>query len=369
MINKSIALVLGIVFPMMAHAADVAETIKPVRPFRLGVYRMNPDLDGQKPLAYADSSGYVLMGDTLIGSYDKHFISAWNFKNHKRTWWIAIDGELTAPPLLVENTVFAVTHGGTLLAINASNGEKIWSASLEAHSERPLTIANGKLYVVTAGQVAYAFDAASGKRLWLFDAGFPDLLTVRKPPAGLVHDGRFIFGIANGELVAVNIADGKLLWRYNPLFVEARFHDTVGEMTITGGKLLMTRYDGFTGLVDLAGDRKTTWQEHLTSVSTSAFRSGRHYVGLVAGDVIAYDAASGRSIWRTQTGVTPSFIVTGETVTYAVGAAGRVTALDNTTGTILWADDLGGDIASPPIVGDDRMYISTGLRNIYGYKI
>jgi len=38
-------------------------------------------------------------------------------------------------------------------------------------------------------------------------------------------------------------------------------------------------------------------------------------------------------------------------------------------GTIQWHDDLGGDIASIPILSEDSIYFATGLKNIYGYKL
>lgn len=357
------ALILGL-GSITVLAADV-----PKRPFRIGMFRINRDLDDQKPLAVADSAGYVVREDSIIGGYDRTKITSWNFKFNRRNWWSESDGEPTSPLLIVENTIFVSTRSGKLLAINATNGAHLWEVALDAHAERPLIFLNGQIYIVTVGQVAYSIEAKSGKRVWVYDAGFPDSVVVRRAPAPIIHDGKLVFGVASGELVAIKIEDGKIAWRFNPLYLENRFHDAVGEMVSLSGKILITRYDGFVAQIELEGDHRVVWQNKLTSISTSGFRNGKYYVGLVAGEVLAIDAVSGRTTWRAQTGTTPAFIVTGETLIYSIGADGRVVAIDQATGEFAWTDDLGSRIASPPIVTEDSMFITTGLRNVYGYKL
>lgn len=347
----------------------VATAAEAPRPFRIGMFRLNPAVDAEKPLAVADSAGYVIRGDVIYGSFDSDRFTAWNFKQRQHVWWLPTDGEATSPPLMVETTIFVSTRSGKVYSINSSTGQKNWELTLDSHSERPLIFAGGQLFVITAGQVAYGVDAASGKRLWVYDAGFPEHLTVKRPPAPIIHEGRVIFAIASGELVALKTDDGKVSWRYNPLYVDYRFHDPVGEMVLVNGKLLLTRYDGLVGQVDMGADRKVIWQDKTTSVSTSTFRGGRYYAGLVSGDVVAYDASNGRAVWRTVTGATASYLIVGETTVYAIATDGRIFAMDIASGSIIWIEDLGSRIAAPPILTEDRMYISTGLRNVYGYKL
>lgn len=339
------------------------------RPFRMGVYRMNKKLDQIKPLAESDNGGFIIRGDIIIGSFNSEKMRAYNMVTRKNLWWQSIDGEITAPPLLVENSVFVSTRSGHLTALNANTGERLWDTVIDSYCERPLTWSNGFLYVMTSGQVAYAIEASSGKRIWVHDAGFPDTLTVRRPPAPLIHDGRMIMGLASGELLALNIEDGKKIWRYNPFYQEARFKDIIGEMVIHNGKLLITRYDGLVAIVDITQERQVIWQDRQTSVSTSTFRAGRYYVGLTSGEILAYDASTGRLNWRMQTGTTPAFMVASETSLYVIGAGGRISTLSIGTGDYQWGDDLGGRIGTSPTIVGNKMFVSTGLQNIYGYLI
>jgi outer membrane protein assembly factor BamB len=109
------------------------------RPFRMGVIRMNKDLDSVKPLAESDNGGFVMRGDIIIGSFNSEKIRAYNMVTRKNIWWQTIDGEVTAPPLLVENTIFVSTRSGHVTALNVTTGDKLWDTTLDSYSERPLT--------------------------------------------------------------------------------------------------------------------------------------------------------------------------------------------------------------------------------------
>ena len=62
-------------------------------------------------------------------------------------------------------------------------------------------------------------------------------------------------------------------------------------------------------------------------------------------------------------------MIASETHLYVIGANGRVTSLKLGTGDFQWGDDLGGRIGTAPIVTGNKMFVTTGLRNIYGYQI
>lgn len=340
-----------------------------LKPFRLGVIAMNRELNQVKPLAESDPGGFVLQGSVVIGSYNASTIRAYNIDSRKNKWWFATDGEMTAPPLVIENTLFFATRSGQLSALNISTGKAIWNTELESYIDRPLTFSNGVIYAVTTGQVAYAVDGLTGKRLWVHDAGFPDKITVRRAPAAIVQDGRLIIGLTSGDILALKLEDGKQVWKYNPFYQETRFNDFVGELIVHNGKLLISRYDGLIALVSVGQERQVIWQDRQTSASTSTFRAGRYYVGLTNGEIIAYDATSGRVSWRTQLATTPAFMVASETGVYVIGNSGRISALDIATGVALWYDDLGSRIATAPIISGNKMFVASGLHNLYGYLI
>jgi outer membrane protein assembly factor BamB len=92
-------------------------------------------------------------------------------------------------------------------------------------------------------------------------------------------------------------------------------------------------------------------------------------VGGINGDVYAYDADSGRRVWRAVTGSAVASITAGESSLFVASTDGFVTCLDVSSGEILWHDKIGGTLASPPVLFEDSIYFTTGYKTVYAYKI
>jgi len=342
-----------------------------VRPFRLGVLRFNRSYDEAKPLALGDAAGWAMSAGTLIGAFDQQWVGGYSLAMERVTWWFDGETDLTMPPAVHGSWAVLGFRSGRVAKLDAVSGKKVWETNLSAFSERRSVLAGNTLLVVTVSQALYAIDFQTGKTLWLYDGGFPAGLTLRNGAAPLVHDNKVLFGLTTGEILAVNFETGKLLWRYNPAYNDHRFHDVVGELVVRSNQLLMTRYDGLVAAVDLATDKRVVWQEQLPAVATSTFRNGRYYVGCVNGDVYGFDAASGRRIWPgpIQTGAAVGSIMPGEEVIYTIGSNGRITAFEAATGRNSFADDVGGEVVSGPIVYANSFFVATGLKNLYSYRL
>lgn len=340
------------------------------RPFRVGVARMDVATDLVKPLGVADTAGWTIVGNLLIGTYGEKWVGARSLSGGRMQWWLEGQTDVTSPLAPVGSFLMVGYRSGLIAKVEAATGRKLWEASLDSFTQRPMTLSAGSLLVYTAGQVLYSIDFQTGKTNWLFDAGFPDGLAIRAGVTPVVHDGKILLGTASGEIVAVSLQSGKLLWRYNPAFNDSKFHDFVGEMVVRSNQLLVTRYDGLVAAVDLASsERRLVWQTQLPSCATSTFRNGRYYVGAVNGVLHAFDASTGRQVWESQTGSAVTFIAAGEASVHAVGGNGRLTAIDTIDGSILWHDDVAGEIAAAPFLHDGTLYLATGMRNIYAWKL
>ena len=294
---------IGVAFvAAQAHAIEADP-----RPFRTSVYRMAPEYDFAKPLAAQDGAGWVINSGVFVGAFSPQWVGGYSMQLKRVTWWLRTPEQLTTPPGSFGSWVTLGFRDGTIKKVEALTGKVVWSVNLDSFSEREFLLAGTTLYVITAAQVVYALDFQTGKTLWLFDAGFPERLAIRAGVKPILNDGKIIFGISSGEILAVNAQTGKLLWRYNPEYTEARFHDVVGELVMRNNKLLITRYDGLVASLEMSGTARTAaWKNRLPGLTTSTFRNGRLYVGSINGDVYAFDGDSGREVWRTNLGETIS---------------------------------------------------------------
>ncbi|MFO7904732.1 MAG: PQQ-binding-like beta-propeller repeat protein [Planctomycetota bacterium] len=84
----------------------------------------------------------------------------------------------------------------------------LWETELGGNLSPPVA-ADGKVFVAsTDSHAVHCLDANSGKRLWTRVAG----ARVDSPPT--IHEGRVLFGSADGHVYCLRVSDGELIWRF-----------------------------------------------------------------------------------------------------------------------------------------------------------
>ena len=175
-----------------------------------------------------------------------------------------------------------MSHGRTydeqrfspLAKINADNVKDLglaWYADLDTNRGQEATpiVVDGKLYVSTAWSMVKAYDAATGKPLWDYDPKVQRDVVVNACCDAVnrgvaVWKGKIYVGVLDGRLVALDAATGKEVWSVLTV-------DQTKPYTITGAPRVVK------GKV-LIGN------------------GGAEYG--VRGYVTAYDAATGKQVWR-----------------------------------------------------------------------
>ena len=159
--------------------------------------------------------------------------------------------------------------------INTANVKRLglaWSLDLEGEASleaTPLAV-DGVLYFTGSYATVYAVDAMSGKLLWKFDpqtwknAPGKMMFNFAANRGAAYDDGRIFSATLDGRLLALDAKTGKLLW-------SAQTVPEAGGKTITGPPRT------FNGKV-IIGNGGADFGER--------------------GFVTAYDAASGRQLWR-----------------------------------------------------------------------
>lgn len=347
------------------------------RPFRLRTISFLPEINRDKPLGRDSRSGLAVHGDAVIGDFGEGggngegLVGSRNFVTGKANWWFDAGSEVTSPMVNLGGFVVFGTRNGKIFKVDVTTGKRAWEGSLDSFTDRRPVLAGNILLVQTSAQVLYGIDYQTGKSLWLFDAGFPDGLTVVGGVAPVVSGDTVIAGLASGEVVAVGLQNGKQSWRVNPSVSDARFRDVVGEMQVREGFLYLTRYDGLVASIDIRNsDTRTVWQEKYPVISTSTVRNGRIYIGCVNGDIVALDQNNqGRQVWRVVTGAPVTTLTAAETRIVATSSTGRVTSLDIQSGATQWQDSTAYSVTAQPLFMQDGIYFLTGLGNAYGYRL
>jgi len=158
---------------------------------------------------------------------------------------------------------------------NVANLQLVWSfatGQVEGHQAPPI-VNNGVMFVATPGNQVLAIEAKTGALLWRYKRTLPDDLTNLHPTSrgvGLLGD-KLYFASADAQLVAIDAKTGKELW----VSKVANYHDGY-----------------YMSLMPLVADGKVM-------LGTSGGELG------VRGFVAAYDAETGKELWRTYTVPSP----------------------------------------------------------------
>lgn len=174
---------------------------------------------------------------------------------------------------LMYNGNYEEQRYSSLNKVNASNVGRLglaWSYELDSSRSQESTplVVDGILYATTSWSKVVALDATTGREIWTFDpkvpaaAGFWCCDVVNR--GGAYYDGKFYIGTFDGRLIALDAKTGKQVWSVSTAD-PAKGYTITGAPRIVKGKIVIGN-------------------------SGSEF-GARGYVS-------AYDANTGKKVWR-----------------------------------------------------------------------
>lgn len=231
--------------------------------------------------------------------------------------------------------VFAGTHDGRLLALDAATGEERWSFRAGDAILAAPALAGGLLVFGSYDGRVYALDAGTGALRWSHDARAPVVST----PA--FHAGAAIVGTRGYDLLALDLKDGTLRWKRYIWMSWVESSARIANGTAYVGSSDAAAVFAF----DAAGGRPR-WKTdvHGWSWGQPAVSGSRVYAGTAGqtgypaahrAEVLALDAASGAVLWRFPAGSPeagafgfPGSMSAGDGRVFAAGLDGRVYAFE-----------------------------------------
>ncbi|MFF4240006.1 PQQ-binding-like beta-propeller repeat protein [Actinomadura geliboluensis] len=201
-----------------------------------------------------------------------------------------------------------------LIARDARTGRELWRNRYEGYSKKGPAVSGGVVFAVINDGTLRAVDAETGANLWRLKVGDE----IESSP--IAANGTVYYGVRDGSLHAVNAATGRYAWKQG-------FEGASWDPAIAGGAGTPIVEDG---VVYFEND----------------------------GYVCAFDAATGKPLWRHKPGVDEANLVSVQDgkVLFDDGSdegAGNLYALDARNGTRLWQEHVGG---SPGLI-DGRLYV------------
>jgi outer membrane protein assembly factor BamB len=232
--------------------------------------------------------------------------------------------QLAASPVFADGKIFTMDTDGVVRAISPENGATLWQTQVRGAASSSSTLfgggvsyADGRLYATNGTGYAAALDPGKGGIYWTVRPGGP----LRGAPT-IANDNIYVISQDN-QLFALNPANGATRWAGS-------------------------------GALEIAG---------VLGAAAPAAAQGTVVAGFSSGELTAFRYENGQVVWqdalaRTSISTTvtslsdidASPVIDGGRV-YAIGAGGRMVAIELITGQRVWEINIAG-ISTPWVAGD-----------------
>jgi eukaryotic-like serine/threonine-protein kinase len=256
---------------------------------------------------------------------------------------------------------------GRLHALDARSGTERWTFRAGgAVRARPTRLGDDVVFQADEGML-YRVRVADGVERWRvriaerpairLALGDPKSRYENRASAAAVADGRIFVGTHAGHLLALDADTGRRAW-------DVKTGDSiVATPLVTGGRVVVGSFDGRVYAVD-AGSGAQVWQfdTHGAVTDAACAFDGNVIVGSRSYDLVALDAGAGRPVWSRYFWF--SWVESPATIARGIAYLGSsdaaaLHAFDAHSGRTVWRTDVGGSAWGQPLVTDDTVYEGT----------
>ena len=285
-------------------------------------------------------------------------------------WTTSLGAETWATPVARDGIIYLGCVDGKFHALRASDGSEKWSWTGENPIYGQALVTDDRIYFLDHENAVVALNRADGHLLWrasIFDQGYTGKPAPKNPtfnrrvPTPVITDNTLFIGSTDHGLYALDATTGKINWRHD---VGAAVFATV---TVDGGELIVGSYDGGIEILDRATGAETMRTKIGGQIASAPVVAGdtllvgcRDYLlyGLKRSDLSV--------VWRDSYWFSwvESVPVVVDGLAYIGGSDyRRISAIEPSTGKARWATDVRGIAWGTPVVTTHSVYEGTSAQN------
>jgi len=314
-----------------------------------------------------------------------------------RLVWAAAVGQgedrrhrITADPVVGGGRIFTVDSRARVTA-TSPGGQTLWSADLTPPADNPddasgagLALAGGRLFVSLGFGDLVALDAATGREIWRQD------LDAAAGGAPTVAGGLVYLSSRDARGWAVEADTGRVRWTLQGTPGQAGLvggaapavTDRLAIFPFSSAELTAALREGGTAIwtANVAGRRPGRVYARISDISGDPVVAGnRIYAGSAAGRLDAVDLSSGEVLWSAREGAMSPVVVAGGAV-FAVTDQAELVRLDAGSGARVWSAPLPyfqrldprrrKDVFAHygPVLAGGRLWVASGDGQLRGFS-
>ncbi len=294
---------------------------------------------------------------------------------------------LVSPPVVSNGRVFALDSHSRLTALSESDGERLWRTELTPEETQGssfgggIAVAQDVLYAATGYAEVIALNPANGKILWRKPMPSP----ARGGPT--IVNGRVVTVTIDNQTVALNARSGDPEWTHSGILEPAGLVGSV--CPAANASTVVVPYSSGEVTALRVENGRPLWQDNLAAIRRSGALSNLADIrampvidrGLVfavshSGRTVAIDERTGARVWEAEIGGVNTPSLAGDFV-FQLTNDSEVVALKRDTGQVRWAkmldrfedtEDKKSDavIWSGPVLAGDRLWLVSSNEQMLG---
>jgi len=218
----------------------------------------------------------------------------------KRVWHVDTKEHLTGGVAAEEETVVVGTDKGLVLAYSL-DGKPLWRAQVSSEVLSVPRVSGGIVLVRSGDGRIFGLDRANGQRKWEYQTTLPPLLLRAESGLSLTRN-LALAGLQGGRIVALNVANGTLAWDVvlaqpkgaNEL---ERITDVAASPLLDDEQACAVAYQGRIACFDLAKGA-LVWGRDASSARALAADPLTLYMIDESSAIQAFDKSSGATVWK-----------------------------------------------------------------------
>lgn len=200
----------------------------------------------------------------------------------------------------VGNRVYATNGFGSLTVLNASDGTVIWRQEFDAGATAPPMVRDGVVYAVTSNATGWALSDENGRVLWQVFGAINNRAGTGGP-SPLSAGPLVVFPFSSGQMVATVAGTGGQAWAASvagqrPGRAVASFTDLGGAPIFGDGRIFAGSYAGRAGAFD-ATTGQQIWSADEGAAGPIWLAGGSLFFVSDRNQLLRLDAATGETIW------------------------------------------------------------------------